>query len=130
MHRLVSMLLLVVAVIHLLPLPGVLGTERLAALYGIDAADPNLALLLRHRAVLFGLLGAGCAIAAFRRDWQTAALIAAGASTVSFLWLALSIGNYNTAVARVVTADIVAIVCVVLAAMLRILSLRHDRGHP
>ncbi len=33
------------------------GRRRLEALYGVDIEDPNLLLAMRHRAVLFGLLG-------------------------------------------------------------------------
>ena len=43
----VSAMLVVVAIIHFLPLPGVLGSQRLAALYGLDFAEPNLATQLR-----------------------------------------------------------------------------------
>lgn len=124
MRLLITLSFLVVAVIHLLPLPGVLGSGQLATLYGVEVSDPNLAILLRHRAVLFGLLGAGCAIAAFVPSWQNAALVAAGISTVSFLLLAVTTGGYNAALARVVTADIVAIVCLALAAVLRVLAAR------
>jgi len=66
MRYLISVMLVVVAIIHLLPLPGVLGSERLAALYGLSFDDPNLQILMRHRAVLFGLLGVFIMIAAFR----------------------------------------------------------------
>lgn len=58
MKHLVPLALWLVALLHALPLAGVLGAARLSTLYGIDVADPNLALLLRHRAVLFGLLAA------------------------------------------------------------------------
>jgi len=67
---LVSLSLLLVALIHLMPLLGVLGPTRLALLYGLDFNDPNLAILMRHRAVLFGLLGTYFACAAFRRPLQ------------------------------------------------------------
>ena len=50
-------MLVVVGIIHLLPLSGVLGAERLAALYGLPFAESYPAILMRHRAVLFGLLG-------------------------------------------------------------------------
>ena len=54
--------LLIAGVIHLLPLPGVLGTGNLARLYGITVSDPNTAILLQHRALLFGILGALLAV--------------------------------------------------------------------
>ena len=57
MRHLVTAALLVV---------GVLGAERLNQLYGIDASEPNLAVLMRHRAVLFGLLGGFFVLAAFK----------------------------------------------------------------
>jgi hypothetical protein len=61
-QSLVSAMFLVVAIIHLLPVSGVFGAKRLAALYGISFNDPNQAILMRHRAVLFGLLGAFLAL--------------------------------------------------------------------
>jgi hypothetical protein len=114
MRYLVSAMLVIVAIIHLLPLSGVLGGERLAALYGLSFNDPNLAILMRHRAVLFGLLGLFLLFAAFRPQFQAIAFIAGFVSVVSFLWLAWSVGGYNTQVARVFTADIVALACLII----------------
>ncbi len=114
MQYLVSAMLVVVAVIHLLPLSGVLGSERLAALYGLSFNDPNLAILMRHRAVLFGLLGAFLLVAAFQPPLQTIAFIAGFVSVISFLWLAWSVGDYNAQVRRVFAADVVALICLVI----------------
>ena len=114
MRYLVSAMLVVVAIIHLLPLSGVLGTERLTALYGLSFDEPNLAILMRHRAVLFGLLGVFFLFAAFSPPFQTVAFIAGFVSVVSFLWLAWSVGGYSAQVARVVIADIVALVCLII----------------
>jgi len=107
-------MLVVVAIIHLLPLSGVLGGERLVALYGLSFNDPNLAILMRHRAALFGLLGLFLLFAAFRPQFQAIAFIAGFVSVVSFLWLAWSVGGYNTQVAGVFTADIVALTCLII----------------
>ena len=114
MRHLVSAMLVVGGVIHLLPLSGVLGSERLAALYGLPFDEPNLVILMRHRAVLFGLLGLFLCVAAFRPAWQTIAFVAGFVSVVSFLGLARSIGGYNALVARVIMADIVALVCLII----------------
>lgn len=114
MQYLVSAMLVVVAVIHLLPVSGVLGSERLAALYGLSFNDPNLAILMRHRAVLFGLLGAFLLVAAFQPPLQTIAFIAGFVSVISFLWLAWSVGDYNAQVRRVFAADVVALICLVI----------------
>jgi hypothetical protein len=103
--------LVVVGVVHLLPLSGVLGGERLAALYGLSFNDPNLAILMRHRALRFGLLGSFLIFAAFRPAFQPLAFVAGFASVISFLWLAWFVGGYNEHLGRVVAADIGALVC-------------------
>ncbi len=107
-------MLLVVAVIHLLPLTGVLGKAQLETLYGVPLQDANLVILMRHRAVLFGLLSAFFIFAAFAPQYQLVALTAGFVSVSSFLWLAWSVGGYNAQTARVFRADIVALVCLVV----------------
>ncbi|PZO08053.1 MAG: phosphopantetheine adenylyltransferase [Lysobacteraceae bacterium] len=116
MRHLVSAMLLVAGVIHLLPLSGVLGGERLASLYGLSFGDSNLNILMRHRAVLFGLLGLFLCFAAFRPQLQNVAFIAGFVSVTSFLWLAWLVGGYNAQLANVVIADVIALVCLVIGA--------------
>jgi hypothetical protein len=108
--------LLVAAVIHLLPLVGVLGAERLRSLYGIPVEGADLAILLRHRAVLFGLLGAFLALSAFKPGLHGLGLLAGFASVVSFLALAWATPGYNAALARVVVADWIALAALCIAA--------------
>lgn len=112
-----SAMLIIVGIMHLLPLSGVLGSDRLTSLYGVNFTDPNLAILTRHRAVLFGLLGAFLIYAAFKPYYQLAAFIGGFISVVSFLYLAWAVGGYNAQVARVFVADIVALACLVIGAI-------------
>lgn len=114
MTYVVSTMLVVVGIIHLLPLSGVLGAERLASLYGLSFEESNLAILMRHRAVIFGLLGAFLILAAFKSEFQTVAFIAGLISVVSFLYLAWSVGDFNPQIRRVVVADIIALICLVI----------------
>lgn len=116
MRLLVCAMLVIVAVIHLLPLSGVLGSARLNALYGIPFDEPNLAILMRHRAVLFGLLGAFLLYAAFHPQFQLVAFVAGFLSVLSFLYLAWSVGGYNALIGRVFTADIIALACLIIGA--------------
>lgn len=124
MRHIVSAMLLVVALTHLLPLAGVLGATRLEALYGVQLDDSNLAILMRHRAVLFGLLGALLALAAFQPTLQATAFVAGGASVLSFLYLAWAVGGYNAQIARVVVADVVAAICLIVGAIAYVLAHR------
>jgi hypothetical protein len=119
MARIVAAALLIAGVIHLLPLPGVLGGAQLERLYGLALDQPDLLILMRHRALLFGLLGALLVTAAFRPALQPLAIAAGLASACAFLVLAWSTGGYGAPVARVVQADVVAIACLLLAAVLR-----------
>jgi hypothetical protein len=117
MRYIVPAVLLVVAVIHALPLTGVMGSAKLVSLYGIPVEEPNLEILLRHRAVLFGLLAALLAYSAFRPALHRLALIAGLVSVVSFIALAQSVGGYNTNLSTVVRADILALVLLVVGAL-------------
>jgi hypothetical protein len=108
--------LVLVAVIHLLPLPGVLGADWLARLYGLPIDNPDLSLLLRHRAVLFGLLGAGMVASVVWPAWRPAAYVAAFVSVVSFLVVAALESPAQPAIHRVVVADGIALVLLVAGA--------------
>lgn len=116
MRHLISAMLVIVGIIHLLPLSGVLGSERLAMLYGISFDERNLAVLMRHRAVLFGLLGLFMVFAAFKPAYQPVAFIAGFVSVLSFLWLAWPVSRYNAQIGRVFAADIVALACLLVGA--------------
>ena len=85
MRYFISVTLLIGGVIHFLPLVGVLGTERLASLYGVSIVEPSLAILMRHRAVLFGLVGALMVLAIFRPALQPVAFVFGLLSVSSFL---------------------------------------------
>ena len=110
-ERTIAGLMLVVAVIHLLPITGFFGADRLSSLYGIEITDGNLEILMRHRAILFGILGAFFAYAAFTPALQPLAFIAAFASLASFFFLSLSVGDFSDSIRKVVAADIVASLC-------------------
>jgi hypothetical protein len=120
----IALTLLIAAVIHLLPLVGVSGPERLSALYGISVTEQNLEILMRHRAVLLGLLGAFLAFAAFNPPIQTIGFVVGLISVVSFLLLALNVGQYNAQLSRVVLADVLALIPLLAGAIALAVSRR------
>ena len=115
-------LMLVVAIIHLVPITGFFGAARLSALYGIDVDSPDLEILMRHRAVLFGILGAFFAYAAFVPELQPIAFVAAAASLATFFYLAVAVGNYDAPIRKIVIGDVVAIICLAGAVVLRVFA--------
>ena len=114
MRHLSSVTLVIVGVIHLLPLSGVLGPAQLLSLYGIAFGDPDAVILMRHRAVLFGLVGLFLVYAAFRPAFQPAAFAGGVVSVVSFLWLAGVTGGYNASLNRVIVVDWLALTLLVV----------------
>lgn len=118
MKKVVTGLLILVGIIHLLPVSGVLGVERLVALYGVSLTEPNIEILMRHRAILFGILGVFLIYAAFRSSLQLLAIIAGFISAVSFIALAWSVGGYNEFIHKVVIADIIALAALIVAGII------------
>ncbi len=100
--------LLVAGIIHLLPVPGVMGASTLARLYGIEVTDPNAAILLQHRALLFGVLGVLMLSAIALPRLRITVLAVALFSAASFIVVAMAVGGYNPAIGRIVVADVVA----------------------
>lgn len=108
--------IVIAAVIHLLPITGVVSSSALGTLYGLSFEESNIQILMRHRAVLFGILGGVLLYAAFSPRFRLVAIFAGLISASSFLWIAFSVGGYNVMLKRVVQADLVALVCLILAA--------------
>jgi hypothetical protein len=111
-----TLALLFAGVINLLPVAGLMGSETLQKLYGMAFDEPSLRILMRHRALLFGLLGGALWIAAFVPSWQPMLATTALISMLGFVAIALLEGGGNAAIQRVVWADVLA--SVVLAAAL------------
>ena len=77
---------------------------------------------MRHRALLFGLLGLFMVYAAFKPSIQPLAFFAGFLSVVSFIAIAWSVGGYNEAVRKVVIADVVAVIALGIAGVLYVLG--------
>ncbi len=122
MQYVMSASLLLAALIHILPISGLFGPKSLEKLYGVAVTDKNTEILLRHRAVLFGLLGAFIALAALVPVLRPFAFGAGLISTVSFLIVARLVGGYNAQLSRVVAADIIAIASLAIGLVLYVLS--------
>ena len=79
-------------------------------MYGVDLGDPALEILLRHRAVLFGLVGGYMIYAAFKQALHLIAIIGGLVSMASFLALYYAAAAQPQALISIVYADIVGVV--------------------
>lgn len=111
---LVTILFLLAALINLAPVTGVVSAERLQALYGIPIEGPDLEILMRHRAILFGIVGVFLVVAAFHPPTRNLALVVGLVSMVSYIIVALGVGGYNASLQRIVWVDVAGIVFLVL----------------
>ncbi len=118
--------LILAGVIHVMPIVGAFSADRLNGLYGIQIGDPALVVLMQHRAVLFGLLGALIIASAFLPNLRPVAVIGGVISILSFLVLAGAPGQQSAAIARIVYADWIALAALVPAAS----GLLLQRGAP
>ena len=75
MAKAITYCLLVVGLINLAPVFGVISAAKLESAYSVTLAGNDLAILMRHRALLFGILGAFIIYSAFNPHYQLAAMI-------------------------------------------------------
>lgn len=118
MRKITAALFVIVGLVNLAPVVGVLSASRLEALYGVSLGDPSLIVLLRHRAVLFGIVGALLITAAVRARLRPLAVAAGFVSMLSFLVIARNVDGINSKLEQVVAIDLVASLLLALAAFM------------
>ena len=116
-------LVAVAALINLAPVLGALSAERMTAAYGVALDGADLQILMRHRAVLFGIVGALLVAAIFHAPLRPAAYAVGFVSMVSFLVLAWAVGDYGENIRRVMIVDAVGIAALAGAALVDRLAL-------
>jgi hypothetical protein len=115
----VSALLIAAGLINFFPVAGVLSADILASAYGIPPPEGDLLILLRHRALLLGILGALIIVSAFRRHLQPAAILAGLVSMLGFVAFAFASGEYGAELRKIVVMDAIALLTLAAAALLR-----------
>jgi len=118
MKPLIASILVIVGFINLFPVIGIVSMEKLGELYGIAAIEGDLLILMRHRALLFGILGTFMIYAAFRRHLQPAAVCMGLVSMLGFIGLLLLADDYGARLYRIAIIDAVASVPLIVAGVL------------
>lgn len=119
MESWITFCLVVVGLINIVPVMGVISAQKVESAYSITLAGNDLEILLRHRALLFGILGAYILYSAFSPFHQSAAMMMAGVSMVGFAVLVLATGGYNGAIGKVLFVDILGILFLIAATVLK-----------
>ena len=115
MNRLVSALFLLVAAVNLAPASGLLSGDLIARAYGIAVPEGDLLILLRHRALLFAIVGGLLLAAVFRPALRTTAAVCGLVSMLGFVALS---GGHGPSLRSIVIIDLVASLLLVTAVLL------------
>ena len=117
MENLYRLILLITGLVHILPFSFLFFTEQLQKSYGVDISDANLQLLLRHRAIFFGLIGVGMILSAIKKSFYGWASAIGLISMVSFVLLFYQIGGINQQLRSVMLIDVFISAALFLTAM-------------
>ena len=115
----ISACLLLVGLINFAPVVGLLSVSKLNEAYEITLISHDIILLMRHRALLFGILGVFILYSAFSPKLQTAAMLMGFVSMAGYVVLILIGGDYNSQLQKIMWVDIAGIVLVVIAAIFK-----------
>lgn len=119
MAKAVAICLAIVGLINFFPVIGVLSATKVEQAYLIALESNDITILMRHRALLFGVLGGFILYAVFDSSYQGAAIIMGGISMVGYAVLTYLVGEYNEALYKVLIVDVVGIVFLLIAASLK-----------
>lgn len=118
MRTLATLLILPACLVNLAPVVGVVSAEWLQRLYGIPFEGTELLILMRHRALLFAIVGGLLAASVFHRPLRPVAIAAGLFSMLSFVAIVQLLGGANAELQRAVLLDLVASAGLVAAALL------------
>ena len=125
MNVAIFVLLLVVGLINFLPVIGVLSAQKLSSAYAVELVGNDIIILMRHRALLFGIIGSFVLYALFKPLYQTPAMLMAGVSMLGFLFFSWAAESYNASITKIMMVDVVGIICLLIATVLKYLQSSH-----
>jgi len=115
MRRLATVLIVAVGLVQAAPIVGVVASD-FHAFYGVRVADdPDLLILLRSRAVYYGIVGIFLLYAAWRRQYLGPAMLLTGTGLGAYALHALLEPDHNSKLGVLIVIDLVAVALLVIA---------------
>jgi len=115
METIFRICLFIAGVINIIPSLIAFLPDKISSSYGIEVPDANYELLLRHRAVLFGIIGGVIIYAAITKKYYSLAITIGLISMISFIvLLKLSSGAINPELMKVMKIDIIGIIILLI----------------
>ena len=119
MSKIITVCLIIVGLINFVPVIGLFSAAQIEQAYSVPINGNDVEILLRHRALLFGIIGGFILYSAFKTQHQKPAMLMAVISMTGFLAVVLSIGGYNESLYKILIIDVVGLVFLGLAAVLK-----------
>ncbi len=110
LDKIASIILFIVGIINLLPIIVFFDSAKTVRLYGVPIDGESLTILMRHRAVLLGLVGSALIYAAFKPEFRIFAIVLALVSKLTFIFLTFIASSYTAEIKQVALIDVGAIV--------------------
>ncbi|MFD0360914.1 hypothetical protein ACFQZZ_05565 [Nocardia sp. GCM10030253] len=117
-------LLVAAGLLNALPVIGAVSPWWARSAYGIEVVSRDVEVLLRHRGVLFAVVGVGLLVAVFRPHLRSAAVTANATSFASFIILVLAERPGNPSLVRIAWFDVAGLIA--LAVGFALVTPRHD----
>lgn len=115
--------LFIAGLINLLPALLAFLPDKIAKSYGIEILNANYELLLRHRAILFGVIGGLMIFSSITKKYYEISIIAGLVSMISFITLYFLIGkDINSELKKVMMIDVAATVILCIGLILLLLK--------
>jgi hypothetical protein len=120
--------LFIAGLINLLPSMLAFLPDKIAKSYGIEMPNPSNELLLRHRAILFGIIGGLLIFSAITKKYYEVSTIAGLISMTSFILLYFLIDKgVSPELKKVMIIDIIATVILLIGAMIFVFTSKNVR---
>jgi len=118
METIFRILLFITGGINVLPSILAFSPDKLSKSYGIEIPDVNFELLLRHRAVLFGIVGGILIYSAISKKHYSISVIVGLTSMVSFIVLYFLMNGINAELQKIMQIDFVAVLILIVGFVL------------
>ena len=122
MNLTISILLITVGLINFLQVIGIISAEKLSAAYAVELIGNDIVILMRHRALLFGLIGGFMLYSVWKPSYQSVAMVMAAISMLGFLFFVAAADHYNASITKIAIIDLIGLAGLAIAAGLKYLS--------
>ena len=122
MNLTISILLITVGLINFLPVIGIISAGKLSAAYAVELIGNDIVILMRHRALLFGLIGGFMLYSVWKPSYQSVAMVMAAISMLGFLFFVAAADHYNASITKIAIIDLIGLAGLAIAAGLKYLS--------